>query len=85
MWAPFSKKKLPNTIESYNNSSTPRPDKLFWRYLKEVIKNKECTNKLINIANACINLSYWPTHFKTSSTVIIPKPNKASYDLLKLF
>ena len=32
-----------------------------------------------------IDLGYWPTHFKTLSTVIISKPNKASYDLPKLF
>ena len=85
MQAPFSKKELFNTIESCNNSSTSRPDKLSWRYLKEVVKNKECTNKLINIVNACIDLGYWPTHFKTLFTVIIPKPNKALYDSPKLF
>ena len=74
-----------NTIESCNNLSTLGLDKLSWRHLKEIVKNKECTNRLINIANICIDLGYWPSHFKTSSTVIIPKPNKASYDLLKLF
>jgi len=39
----------------------------------------------IKIANACIDLGYWPNHFKRSSTVIIPKPNKSSYDLSKSF
>ena len=74
-----------NTIESCNNLSTLGLDKLSWRYLKEIVKNKKCTNRLINIANTCIDLGYWPSHFKTSSIVIIPKSNKASYDLLKLF
>ena len=74
-----------NTIESCNNLSTLGLDKLSWRHLKEIVKNKKYTNRLINIANTCIDLGYWPSHFKTSSTVIIPKPNKASYDLLKLF
>ena len=46
---------------------------------------QEYTNRLINIANIYINLGYWPSHFKTSSTVIISKPNKTSYDSLKLF
>jgi len=30
-------------------------------------------------------LGYWPNHFKRSSTVIIPKPNKLLYDSPKLF
>ena len=74
-----------NTIESCNNLSTLGLDKLSWRHLKEIVKNKKYTNRLINIANTCIDLGYWPSHFKTSSIVIIPKSNKASYDLLKLF
>jgi len=64
---------------------TSGPDKLSWRHLKEIIKNEEYTNRLINIANACIDLGYWPSHFKTLSTVIIPKPNKALYNLPKSF
>jgi len=30
-------------------------------------------------------LGFWPSHFKTSSTIIIPKPNKESYDFPKSF
>jgi len=30
-------------------------------------------------------LGFWPNHFKRSSTVIIPKPNKSLYDLPKSF
>jgi len=40
---------------------------------------------IINIANACINHGFWPSHFKRFTTVIIPKPNKASYDFPKSF
>jgi len=40
---------------------------------------------IVNIANACINLSYWPMHFKRSSSIIIPKPNKSLYDFPKSF
>jgi len=56
-----------------------------WQHWKLVIKNNDCLSKIINIANACINLGHWPNYFKTSSTVIIPKPNKTSYDSLKAF
>ena len=40
---------------------------------------------IINIANTCIKLGHWPLQFKTSTTIIIPKPNKISYNSLKLF
>ena len=84
-WAPFSKAKLINAINKYNNFSTPGPNKLTWRYLKKIVKNKECINKLIDIANICIDLDHWPSHFKTSTTVIILKPNKTLYDSAILF
>lgn len=44
-----------------------------------------CISKLIDITNACIDLGYWPNHFKMSTIVIIPKQNKSSYDMSKLF
>ena len=84
-WAPFSKKELFNVIKSCNNLLAPGPDRFSWRYLKEIIKDDECIDRLIDIANTYIDLGHWPSHFKTSSTVIIPKPNKTLYDLPKLF
>jgi len=72
-------------IEKCNNSLTPGPDKLSWRYLKRIIKNNMCFKRFIDITNTCINLDHWPLHFKTSTTIVIPKPNKESYDLLKAY
>ena len=82
-WACFSKEELFNAIKSCNNSLTPRLDRLSWRYLKEIVKDKEYTKRLIDIANTCIDLGYWPSHFKISSMLIISKPNKTSYNLSK--
>jgi len=44
-----------------------------------------CLDNFVNIANIYINLEHWPSHFKTLSSIIIPKPNKASYDSFKNF
>ena len=33
----------------------------------------------------CIELGYWPSHFKRSTMIIIPKPNKKLYNLPKVF
>ena len=57
-WPPFSKAKLVNAIYKYNNSLTPGPDKLLWNYFKAIMKNNGCINKLINIANTCIDLGH---------------------------
>ena len=44
-----------------------------------------CLKNIINIANACLELGYWPSHFKMLTTIVIPKPNKSSYDFPKSF
>jgi len=85
MWNPFSKKELIDVIKKCNNLSAPGPEKLTWSHLKSIIRSEDCACKFIDIANACINLGYWPSHFKTSTTVVIPKPNKATFDSLKLY
>ena len=84
-WVPFLQKELHSAIKNCNNSLTPELDKLFWRHFKVITKNKNCINRLIDITNACINLDHWLDDFKISSTVIISKPNKPSYNLPKLF
>ena len=44
-----------------------------------------CLKNIIKIANACINIGYWPNYFKTLTIIVILKPNKVSYDMLKSF
>ena len=56
-----------------------------WHYWKFIIKNDECLFKIINIADACIDLGHWPKYFKISTTVVISKLNKTSYDNPKAF
>ena len=63
----------------------PGPDKISWCYLKSILKQDTYLYNLINIANVYILLGHWPTHFKLSSTIIIPKPNKPTYDHPKSF
>ena len=84
-WAPFSKEELKQVIAKCNDSLAPGSDKLLWRYLKIIIKQDKCLTNIINIANACINLGHWLDYFKHSSTIIIPKPNKPSYNHAKMF
>ena len=84
-WNSFSEYEFKSAIDKYTDTSALDPDKLTWRHWKLIIKDDMCLSKIINIADACITLSYWPKYFKVSTTVVIPKPNKSSYDSLKAF
>ena len=84
-WGPFSKFEFLSAISNCADSSMPRPDRLTWRHWKTIVKNEACLSNVINIADACINLGHWPNHFKMSTTIIIPKPNKQSYNNPKAF
>jgi len=84
-WPPFSKEKFKIAIANCNNASTSGLDKLLWSHLKIILKDGEYLNSIIYIANTCIELGYWPLYFKRSTTVVIPKPNKKSYNTPKSF
>ena len=84
-WSPFSKNKFKSAISKYNDSLAPGPDKLSWCHLKIILQNEACLTNIINIADSCINLGYWPNYFKFSTTIVIPKPNKTLYDQPKAF
>ena len=84
-WTLFSEEEFISSIVKCNNSSTPGLDKLLWRHLKSIIKDKLYLKKFINIADMCFELVYWPSHFKISTFIIILKPNKKSCDFSKSF
>jgi len=85
LWNTFSKTEILQAIKKCNNSSAPSPHKLSWQHIKMILKDNKYIIKLIDIANACMNLGHWPNHFKISTTIIIPKSNKQAYDTPKSF
>ena len=85
IWVPFSKEEFQQALIKCNNSSAPGPDKLTWCHLKTILKQDTCLIHIINIVDASINLGHWLNHFKRSSTVITPKPNKQAYNNPKSF
>ena len=84
-WPAFLKEEFRLAIINCNNSSVPEPNKLSWSHLKTILKDNDCLNIIISIANAYIELGYWPSHFKRSTIIVISKPNKKSYNLPKVF
>ena len=65
--------------------STPEPDYISWRHLKVVVDDDKYLSNIVNITNMCIDLSHWPSHFKMSTLITIPKPNKVFYNSPKIF
>jgi len=57
-WAPFLKEEFKIATVNCNNAFAPSPDKLSWSYLKIVLKDEECLNNIISIANICIELGF---------------------------
>ena len=84
-WLKSSEEEFTRAIINCNDLSAPGPDRVSWGHLKHVIKNKSYLRNIICITNACFDLGHWPNHFKKSTTIVIPKPNKSTYDLLKSF
>ena len=84
-WTSFSKEEFKSSINKCNNTLISGPNKLSWRHLKVIINDKSCLKSFINIANTCIKLGYWLSHFKMLTLIIIPKSNKALYGTSKTF
>jgi len=84
-WPPFSKEDFRSTINKCNNLSAPGPDHVSWKHLKVVIEDNKYLLYIINIANTCINIEHWQSHFKKSSLIIISKLNKMAYNSLEMF
>jgi hypothetical protein len=84
-WVPFSLLELSEALAACAHNSSPGPDHVTWSYLKYWCGSKGVASLFTCIVNVCICVGHWPTHFKESLLVIIPKPGKASYSTPKSF
>ena len=66
-WPSSSKEEFKNTINKCNNLFTPELHHILWKHLKIIIEDNRCLFNIINIANTCINIGHWPSHFKMFS------------------
>ncbi|RXW14339.1 hypothetical protein EST38_g11512 [Candolleomyces aberdarensis] len=84
-WPEFSLLELRQALNACSSRSAPGPDHITWRHLKQILALPECAGIITALADGCIATGHWPKHFKESMSVIIPKPNKASYSTPKAF
>jgi hypothetical protein len=84
-WVGFSSHEMFDALSACLSHSAPGPDHVTWSHLKRILPDSVVSGKILSLANACLWVGYWPTHFKESVSVIIPKPGEPSYSTPKLF
>ena len=80
-----SQKELWDALGPTTNSSAPGPDHVTWRHIKIALCFPDTDAALTNLFNKICQAGTWPTHFKDSISVIIPKPNKPDYTIPKAY
>ena len=82
---PISKREIWDALRPTANSSAPGPDHVTWRHLKLALSIPETDDALMTLFNKVCFTGTWPSHFKESVSVIIPKPNKPDYSIPKAY
>jgi hypothetical protein len=84
-WLDFTLNEVWVALAACVKNSALGLDHIMWSHLKLLLINMETCTKVVDLANACFEHGRWPTFFKESSSVIIPKPGKPSYSTPKAF
>ena len=84
-WFSFSELELQEALKACARNSAPGPDHVTWAHLKFWCNSPRVVALFTRIADACITAGHWPSHFKESLSVIIPKPGKPNYSTPKSF
>ncbi|KAF8674250.1 hypothetical protein AX14_005267 [Amanita brunnescens Koide BX004] len=81
----FSCQEVHDAIALTSNNSAPSPDRITWELLKMALQVNGAPEGLCHMFNRIRQSGVWPTWFKHSTCVIIPKPNKPRYNVPKAF
>ncbi|KAF8675654.1 hypothetical protein AX14_005044, partial [Amanita brunnescens Koide BX004] len=81
----FSCQEVHDAIALTGNNSAPGPDRITWELLKAAFQVNGAPEGLCHMFNQIRSSGVWPTWFKQSTCVIIPKPNKPRYNVPKAF
>jgi hypothetical protein len=84
-WVGFSSCEMFDVLSVCLSCSTPGLDHVTWSHLKRILLDLVISGKILALADACLQVGYWPSDFKESVLVIILKLGKPSYSTTKLF
>ncbi|KAF8638112.1 hypothetical protein AX14_010227 [Amanita brunnescens Koide BX004] len=82
---PISQKEIWDALRPTSNSSAPGPDHVTWRHIKLALSFPDTDSALADLFNRVCFTGVWPSYFKDSISVIIPKPNKPDYSIPKAY
>ncbi|KAF8659075.1 hypothetical protein AX14_007659 [Amanita brunnescens Koide BX004] len=68
-----------------SNSSAPGPNHITWSHLKQILNQEQVLDAVCLMFNNVCSSSTWPSWFKESTSVIIPKPKKPDYSVPKAY
>lgn len=74
---PFTTTEILNCLKTMNPKKAPGPDHLTADICLHFAKNFPTI--ITNLLNRCLELHYFPKHWKEACAKIIPKPNKTKY------
>ncbi|KAF8665198.1 hypothetical protein AX14_006623 [Amanita brunnescens Koide BX004] len=80
----FSCQEVHDAIALTSNASAPGPDCITWEILKMAFQVRDAPEGLCHLFNQIKVSGVWPSWFKQSTCVIIPKPNKPRYAARRL-
>ena len=81
----FSEQELRDALGLTGSNSAPGPDRITWEILKTALEVNRAVKGLCHLFNRIRATGTWPSWFKASTCVIIPKPNKLKYNVPKAF
>ena len=84
-WTPFSLLEVREALTATPGNSAPGPDHISWKYIKKAFQLPGFDRSVTNMFNAIMRQGEWPSPFKESNTVVIPKPKRADYTIPKSF
>lgn len=77
----FSTEEIEQLLKETKNSSAPGESGIGYLLLKRAWTHID--KQLMAIFTACLKLGYHPIWWKSTTVVVIPKPNKSDYTSLK--
>ena len=81
----FSEQEIRDALGLTGSNSAPGPDRITWEILKIALGVNGAIKGLCHLFNCIRATGTWPSWFKASTCVIIPKPNKPKYNIPKAF
>ncbi|KAF8628979.1 hypothetical protein AX17_005878, partial [Amanita inopinata Kibby_2008] len=81
----ISKTEIQDALSLCSNVSAPGPDRLTWYHLKHLVNDEPFLHNLAALYNNILDMGVWPSAFKESFSIIIPKPNKPHHDTAKMY